>query len=493
MDPEATGVHEAADPSAPRPDPPVWVAAIPVVFLIAALFVTIKVLGLSPHMPLVLATAVAGIVGRIMGVRWSDLQRGIVGGITVALPACLILMIIGTLIGTWILSGIVPTLIVYGLEIVSPAYFLVSACAVCSVVSLATGSSWSTAGTVGIALVGIGSALGIPPGMTAGAIISGSYFGDKMSPLSDTTNLAPAVAGTDLMTHVRHMVYTAGPSLIFALVAYLILGFRFDGGGAQAGSLQAMVTTIKGAFSVHWWLLLPALAVIGMVAARVPALPALLTGTLLGGLCAWLAQGAGLKAILTAAQSGFVAKTGVASVDKLLSRGGLESMMSTVALILCALSFGGIMERTGMLGALARAILWRAKSTGSLVVRTLLTCIGMNILVADQYMSIVIPGRMYKDVYRARGLHPKNLSRALEDSGTMTSGLVPWNTGGAYMSTTLGVATLSYVPYAFVNLLNPLISAFYGYTGLTMHPAEDAEQAPLEDPAPEDAADGDVA
>ncbi len=502
--------------------PSVWLALVPVAFLVGALFVTIRGLGLSAHLPLVLATAVAGGAGRLLGVRWPRLLEGIVAGITVALPAVLILMIIGTLIGTWILSGIVPTLIVYGLQVVSPAYFLATSCVVCAIVALATGSSWSTAGTVGIALVGIGSALGVPAGMTAGAIISGAYFGDKMSPLSDTTNLAPAVAGTDLFTHIRHMVYTAGPSLVIALGIFLALGLRFQGGGAQASDVQRLVQTLEHRFSVHWALLLPLLAVIGLVVAKVPALPALLLGAVIGGGCAAVAQGASLQAIGAAAQSGYtdhqlafgldgaarvallsapltevlgpqpaLAAQGrtVGVVGELLARGGLQSMMSTVALILCALSFGGVMERTGLLQALAQAILRGARRTGSLVLRTLLTCIGMNVLAADQYMAIVIPGRMYREAFAARKLHPKNLSRALEDSGTMTSALVPWNTCGAYMSTTLGVATWAYAPFAFVNLFNPVLSAFYGYTGLTMHLGDPSESASASESEPESASE----
>jgi NhaC family Na+:H+ antiporter len=463
-----------------RPQPSLVLSVAPVLFLVAALAVTIVWLKQPAHIPLILATAMAGLVAFGIGYTWRDLLSGITRGITIALPACLILLVIGTLIGTWILSGIVPTLIVYGLKIVSPSYFLVTACVVCAVVALATGSSWSTAGTVGIALIGIAETLGIPRGMAAGAILSGAYFGDKMSPLSDTTNLAPAVAGTELFTHIRHMVYTAGPSLVIALVAYFIIGLWYQGPGSEAKDVAVILKELETRFVIHWALLLPLVAVIVLVALRIPALPALLVGTILGGLCAAIAQSASLTEIVKSAQSGYVSTTGIGSVDKLLSRGGLESMMSTVALILCALSFGGIMERAGMLRRLAETIMTGAKRTGSLVLRTLLTSIGMNVLAADQYMAIVVPGRMYRDAYAAQGLHPKNLSRCLEDAGTMTSALVPWNTCGAYMSTTLGVSTFAYLPFAFVNLLNPVISVVLGYTGWTMHKA-DPSGAPVDD------------
>lgn len=473
---------EAADGDGAERMPPLIVALVPVIFLICTLAVTIVYLKQPAHMPLVLATALVGLLAWTYGRSWAELLGGITRGISIALPACLILMIIGTLIGTWILSGVVPTLIVYGLKVVSPAYFLVTTCLVCAVVSLATGSSWSTAGTVGIALIGIADALGVSRGLAAGAIISGAYFGDKMSPLSDTTNLAPAVAGTDLFTHIRHMVYTAGPSLLIALLAYLLIGLKYQSSGADAKDIAVIVGALEKKFVIHWALLLPPVAVIGLVVARVPALPALLVGALLGGLCAAVAQGATLAVIVKSAQSGFASDTGVKAVDKLLTRGGLESMMTTVALIISALSFGGVMERAGMLRRLAEAIMRGVRSTGSLVLRTLLTSIGMNILAADQFMAIVIPGRMYRGVFARQGLHPKNLSRCLEDSGTMTSALVPWNTCGAYMSTTLAVSTWAYLPYAFLNLLNPVISAVLGFTGWTMHKAD---PEPLPEPKPE--------
>jgi len=474
-------MNDESPPKQPEVDEPpglrrpsLVLSLVPVVFLVAALALTILWLKQPPHIPLILATAVASLVAYLTGRSWKDLLGGIQSGITVALPACLILMVIGTLIGTWILSGIVPTLIVFGLKVVSPSYFLVTACVVCAVVALATGSSWSTAGTVGIALIGIAETLGISRGLAAGAILSGAYFGDKMSPLSDTTNLAPAVAGAELFEHVRHMVYTAGPSLVMALIAYTIIGFWYQGPGTEAKDIAVIVSELELRFVIHWALLLPLVAVIGLVLLRVPALPALLVGAILGAVCAAIAQEAPLTEIVKSAQSGYVSSTGIKGVDKLLSRGGMDSMMSTVALILCALSFGGVMERAGMLRRLADAIMAGARGTGSLVLRTLLTSIGMNILAADQFMAIVVPGRMYRQAYAAQGLHPKNLSRCLEDAGTMTSALVPWNTCGAYMSTTLGVSTFAYLPFAFVNLLNPVVSVVLGYTGWTMTKADPA-------------------
>jgi NhaC family Na+:H+ antiporter len=387
-----------------------------------------------------------------------------VHGITLAMGAILILMVVGTMIGTWILGGVVPTMIFYGLKILSPGIFLVATMVICSIVSLGTGSSWSTAGTVGLALIGVGGALGIPLPMVAGSIISGAYFGDKMSPLSDTTNLA----------HIRHMVYTTAPGYIIALILYGVIGMRYSGGTLEAPEISAMLNTMQASFFIHPLLLLPPVLVIAMVMKRIPPLPALLGGTVIGGICAVAAQSSSLADVIGAAHSGYVSATGVAEVDDLLTSGGLMSMMETVALIICALSFGGIMEGTGMLEVIARSLLAMIKGTGSLVTTTVLSCIGMNAIASDQYIAIVIPGRMYKNAFERRGLHPKNLSRALEDSGTLTSPLVPWNSCGAFMWATLGVYPLAYLPYAFRNLLTPIISILYGFTGITMEKTSEA-------------------
>ncbi|MGD8536725.1 MAG: Na+/H+ antiporter NhaC [Candidatus Aminicenantes bacterium] len=448
------------------------IAFIPVVFLVIALSVTIGIFKLSPHIPLIAAAAVAACVAVIHKHPWKEIQDGMVHGITLAMSAILILMVVGTMIGTWILGGVVPTMIFYGLKVLSPGIFLLATLIICSIVSLGTGSSWSTAGTVGVALVGVGQGLGIPVAMIGGAIISGAYFGDKMSPLSDTTNLAPAVAGTDLFSHIRHMVYTTAPGYVLCIILYGLIGTRFAGGVLETGKVETILSTIKLNFFVHPILLLPPLLVIVMVVKKIPPLPALLAGTLLGGIFAMATQSGSLSDVINVAHSGFVSQTGVGMVDELLTRGGLQSMMDTVALIICALSFGGIMEKTGMLEVLARAFLKRVRRTGSLVATTIFSSIGMNAIASDQYMAIVIPGRMYKNAFDAQGLHPKNLSRCLEDAGTLSSPLIPWNSCGAFMHATLGINPLLYLPFAFLNLANPVVSIFYGYTGITMEKAE---------------------
>lgn len=444
------------------------IAIIPVLFLVGSLSLVIGVFKQSPHIPLICASAVAAAVAIFHKHRWKEIQEGMVHGITLAMGAILILMIVGTMIGTWIQGGIVPSMIYYGLKSLSPGIFLVATLIICSIVSLGTGSSWSTAGTIGVALIGVGKGLGIPVSMVAGAIISGAYFGDKMSPLSDTTNLAPAVAGTDLFSHIRHMVYTTAPGYILSIILYAMLGTRVSGGALETQNIETILSTLKSNFFIHPILLLPPCLVIVMVVMKTPPLPALLGGTVLGGMFAMLTQSRSLADIILSAKSGYVSETGVKMVDDLLTRGGLDYMMNTVALIICALSFGGIMERTGMLEVLAKSLLKRVKSTGSLVATTIFSCIGMNAIASDQFIAIVIPGRMYKNAFDSRGLHPKNLSRCLEDSGTLSSPLIPWNSCGAYMWATLGVNPLLYLPYAFLNLANPIVSLFYGYTGITM-------------------------
>ncbi len=422
----------------------------------------------APHIPLVLAAAIAAIVGLSIGTPWQSIENGIIDGISIGMKAILILCVIGIMIGTWIASGIVPVMIYYGLQFMHPSYFLVATCVICSVVSLATGSSWTTAGTVGIALIGVGQGLGVPLPMVAGAIISGAYFGDEMSPLSDSTNLAPAVAGAELFEHIRHMLYTTVPALLIALVLYTVLGVRGFEGEAGSDSIETILTTLKASFSLNPFLLLPPLLIVAMVIFRLQALPALLGAAIIGAILAIGFQQTTLMEIVDIAQGGYTAETGNETVDELLSRGGLDSMMYTVSLVICALSFGGVMEACGFLRALADAILKRARSTGSLVSATVGTCLGMNIVAPDQYLSIIVPGRMYREAYQQKGLHAKNLSRTLEDAGTLTSPLVAWNTCGAYMAQTLTVAPLAYLPYCFFNLLTPIIAIALAYLGWTL-------------------------
>lgn len=456
-------------------------AMIPIVFLIVALVGTLVYFGGSPHIPILAATVVACIVAITTGYTWDELEKGMVETINGSMQAILIVGIIGMIIGTWILSGTVPTMIYYGLKLISPKIFLIAVCLICSIVSLATGSSWTTAGTVGIAFIGMGQGLGIPLPMVAGAVVSGAYFGDKMSPLSDTTNLAPAMAGTTLFEHVRHMIYTTGPSYVISLILYGILGMKYGGASLDTGAINNILDGLSSQFAISPLLLIPPLLVIIMVVLKVPAIPGLIGGTVLGGLFAAIFQKAGIGQIIEATHYGYVSATGNEVIDNLLSRGGLESMMWTLSLVLIAMCFGGVLEKSGMLNAIAAKILVFANNTGNLVLATVLTCAATVLVTGEQYLAIVIGGGMYKDIYAEQGLHPKNLSRVLEDAGTLLAPLVPWSTCAAFMYTSMGVHPLAYAPFAFLCIINPLISIFYGYTGITMEKlpkvAEAAKQA----------------
>lgn len=444
-------------------------ALIPILVLMIVLSLAIIVFGADPHIPLLVGIIVASLVAMFMlGYSWEEVEKGAIETIQLSMQAILILMAIGTLIGTWILSGTVPAMIYYGLKILSPSIFLIATMIICSIVSIATGSSWTTAGTVGVALMGVGQGLGIPTAIVAGAIVSGAYFGDKMSPLSDTTNLAPAMAGSTLFEHIRYMFYTTVPSYIIAMVLYGIIGARYAGQTLDTANIDMILNTIASNFNISPLLILPPIIVIILVVLKIPALPGLICGTILGGLFGAIFQGAGIGDIIDAAHYGVSVETGVEVVDELLSGGGLDGMMWTVSLILLAMVFGGIMERTGMLQAIGNSILKFANSTGSLVTATIITSVAVNVLAADQYLAVVIPGRMYKKVYDERGLEPRLLSRTLEDAGTLTSALIPWNTCGAFMNSALGVSPLAYAPFAFLNILNPIIAIIYGFTGFSI-------------------------
>ncbi len=448
-------------------------------FLIVSLTYTIRVIDGWIHIPLLLSAAVAAVVAVSSGYKWADLEQGVVDTISMAMPAIMIMLVIGMIVGVWITAGIVPAMIFYGLKILSPGIFLVATCIICSIVSLATGSSWTTAATVGIALIGVGSGLGIPLPMVAGAIISGSYFGDKMSPLSDTTNLAPAMAGAKLFDHIRHMIFTTGPSMLISLVLFGILGLKFAGREMDYASINQLLDTLSGSFNVSPMLLICPVLVILIVVKKVPALPGLFSGVVLGAIFAMVFQGSSVGDIFYSSYEGFISATGVEFVDNLLTRGGISGMYYTIGLILCAMIFGGIMDKSGMLRELTMHIMKYANSTGSLVLATILTAVATNLVAGDQYLAIVLPGRMYKEMYDERGLHPKNLSRVLEDAGTLTSPLIPWNTCGAYMYASLGVHPFAYLPFAFLNLINPVVSIIYGYTGITMEKV-DKDAQPVE-------------
>ena len=425
---------------------------------------------------LILSACVAAIVGIKNGYKWKDIESGIVKGIGMGMSAILILLAVGALIGTLIMSGTVPAMIYYGLNILSPSIFYFATCIICAIAALSIGSSWTVAGTLGVALMGIATGLGLSPSITAGAVISGAYFGDKMSPLSDTTNLAPAIAGTDLFTHIKHMLWTTGPSLVIALVMFLFIGLTTEISGNAQG-LELIQTTLQNTFNISIVSFIPIIVIFILAYNKVPAFPTILIGALLAGLFSAILQPQIVKnfvdqpelstslvmisGIWTALHSGFVLESGVEIVDDLLTRGGMASMLNTIWLVICALTFGAVLETTNLLKKLVESVLSLANSTGSLIITTIATCIGVNIIAADQYISIVLPGRMYRAEFARKKLAARNLSRTLEDSGTITSPLIPWNTCGAYMSASLGVATFSYLPFCFFNIVNPIIAIIY--------------------------------
>lgn len=427
----------------------------------------------DPHIPMLIGTLFAAIMAMRLGFHWNDIEKSMFDGIYQALQAVIILSIIGVLIGTWILSGVVPSMIYYGLGILKPNIFLVATVLICSLTSLATGTSWGTAGTIGIALMGIAKGLGVPPAIAAGAIISGAYFGDKLSPLSDTTNLAPAVAGTDVFTHIKGMMPATMVAYGATLVIFLIMGFRLVSGTGDVSSINAIRDGIAASFTISPLLLLPPLAVIVAIALKVPAIPGITIGIIVGGALGAIMQGAHLGDLLTAAYDGYVSQTGVEMIDELLTAGGLMSMMYSISLTIIAMMFGGIMETTGQLEVIVNSIIHRIKKTGTLVATTIATGIFSNATMPEQYISIVVPGKMYAKAYRERGLHPKLLSNALESGGSVTSALIPWNTCGAFMYSVLGVSALQYAPFAFFNYLTPLVVIAFAYLNIATPKIED--------------------
>lgn len=480
--------------------PSLWDALLPIGILVSLLAMSVYLYGSDSsyganQIALLVASGVALIVGLKNGHLWLDLEKGIIEGISMSLSAVMILLAVGALIGAFILSGTVPAMIYLGLKLLDPGIFYAATCLICCIVSISIGSSWTTAGTVGVALIGVSQSMGLSPAITAGAIISGAYFGDKISPLSDTTNLAPAVAGTELFTHIRHLLWTTTPSILIALSLFTVIGLVSSHQAVNEDTLQASLDLLSSQFDISWYVFIPVVLLFVMAVKKVPAFPSIFIAALVGCLFAVLfqqsvilkfvgayegAEGwALLKGVWSVLASGFKSATGNPAVDELLSRGGMSSMLNTIWLIICAMVFGASLERTGLLQVVVNGILHFAKGTASLITATVMSCIGTNIIAADQYIAIVLPGRMFKAEFERRGLAPENLSRTLEDSGTITSVLIPWNTCGAFFAGTLGVPTLTYLPYAFFNLLNPLVAITYALFNVKLRRLTDDELALL--------------
>lgn len=459
------------------PKPSLLMAILPIALTLALLMIQLFVFDdFTPHIPLALGIMITGGIAWKLGYRWSHMEAGVYHVASVGLPSIAILMTVGMIIGVWILGGIVPLLIYYGLAILGPGIFLFAACVICAIISLATGTSWGTTGTVGLALVGIGEGLGIPAYLTGGAVVSGAFFGDKMSPLSDTTNLAPAVCGIDLWSHIRGMVPTTGPAMLVALAIYAYLGMGYSGGTLHGETVALISAKLQETFYLSWWLLLPPVVVVVLAVRRLPALPSIFAGVVLGGFVAMLAQGASLHDVFNAMQNGYTSETGVEIVDKLLSKGGIQSMTWVITLVLIALGFGGILERTRCLEVILENILKIARGRFGLIAASTGASMGTNLVAGDVYLSIALPGRMFGPAYRGRGLSVTNLSRSLEDGGTLFSPLVPWNVGGAFVSGTLGIPTLAYAPVAFACWLSPLFGLLWAATGWFVPEASDAER-----------------
>jgi NhaC family Na+:H+ antiporter len=451
-----------------EPRPRIIDSLISIGALIFVMAICLAVYHTDPHVPLLMGSLFASIIALKVGYKWKDIETGMMQGITQALQAIVILAIIGLLIGVWIKAGVVPSMIYYGLMVISPKFFLVATLLICSIVSLATGTSWGTIGTMGIALMGIGAGLGIPPAQTGGAIISGAYFGDKISPLSDTTNLAPAMAGTDLFTHIKHTLKVSAVSYPLAILIFLFLGMKYSSTNVDLSQIKSIQDALALQFSINPLLLLPPIIVIICIALKAPAIPGITIGIIAGAIAAVIFQDVNFGDIVNAGYSGYESISGNEMIDELLTAGGLTGMMYSISLTIIAMMFGGIMERTKQLEVLVDALLTKVKTTGNLVAATAGTCIASNMLLPEQYISIVLPGRMYANAYQKMGLHPKNLSRALECSGTVTSSLVPWNTCGAFIKGTLGISPFMYGPYAFFNILTVLTLIIFGYFNITM-------------------------
>ena len=462
--------------------PSLLMALLPIVLTMGILMVQLFVFDdFTPHVPLALGILISGVFAWRRGYRWPNIAEGMYHVASVGLPSLAILMTVGMIIGVWILSGTVPVLIYYGLDILSPGIFLVAGCLICALISLATGTSWGTVGTVGLALVGIGEGLGIPMHLTGGAVVSGAFFGDKMSPLSDTTNLAPAVCGTNLWDHIRGMIPTTGPAMLVALIIYAVLGMQYSGGEMQGDSIAIISGQLQEQFYLSWWLLLPPAVVVVLAVKKFPALPSIFSGVILGGIIAMVAQGASLHDVFNAMQNGFSSNTGIESVDKLLSKGGIQSMTWIITLVLIALGFGGTLEKTRCLEVVLENILKIAKGRFGLITASTASSIGTNVVTGDVYLSIALPGRMFAPAYRGKGLALTNLSRSVEDGGTLVSPLIPWNVGGAFVAGTLGIETLIYAPFAFACWLSPCFGLLWAATGFFVPKASEAEKVKWEE------------
>ncbi|WP_169754907.1 Na+/H+ antiporter NhaC [Campylobacter curvus] len=433
--------------------------------------------------PIILTSAlVAGLIAWRLGYSYKELEAGIIDKISSSLPALMILWVVGLLIGSWMFSGTIPMIIYYGVGIISPKYLVVTAFLICAILSTVTGTSWGSAGTVGVAVMGIAQGLNVDLAATAGAVVAGAYFGDKLSPLSDTTNLAPIAAGSELYEHIRHMLYTTVPATIVAIVVYLFIGSGAASGSDVSASILSLQTELDRVFDFHVILLLPAILVLAGSFLKWPTIPVMLISSFMAVLFGVFLQGFSLKNGLISVMSGFNLNMsgldGEFSKDmmKLLNRGGVSSVNATTILVICAMGFAGILSVTGMLSVVLHTIMSKVRSQAGVIISTISSCLTVAFVTGSSYLSILVPGEMFKDFYREKGLAAKNLSRTLEDSGTVVVPLIPWSAAGAYMTATLGVATVEYLPWAVMNYMGIVFAVILAITGIGIAPLKDKKE-----------------
>ncbi len=450
--------------------PGLGLALLPILAMAFLLIVGYGIYKIRPQVLLVAAAGITGILAAILKLSWQEMQDGIVESIHKALPAILIMIGVGILIGSWIAAGTIPMIIFYGLKIISPKFFLVTACIVCSISSLATGTSWGTIGTLGVAFIGIAMAQGIPLGAAAGAIVAGAYFGDKMSPFSDVTNLAPVAAGSNLFDHIKHMFWSAGPAWLIGLLIYFFIGLRYQVSSVESENITVILTTLQQNFHFNLLLLLPILVVFYFAFTKKPVIPGMMLSALIASILAMVFQKEPLTVVAASLNSGYPAHTGVELVDNLLSRGGMMSMMETQLVAFTAFSFGGIMQKTGLLNVLLDRVMKFASKVWSIVLTTIGTSVITALVTGSSYLSMIIPGELLSPVFKKKNLAAKNLSRIIEECGGIIVPLIPWSMAGVYITGTMGVSTFEYLPYAFMNYVSIIVLAIFGFTKITMAP-----------------------
>ena len=451
--------------------PPSFIVAfIPIITMGLLLGIGYGIYGMKPQVLLVPAAFITGILGMILRFKWQDMERGIVDSIHKAMPAILIMLCVGILIGAWISAGTIPMIIFYGLKLISPKFFLVTACFVCSLTSIATGTSWGTIGTLGVAFMGIAIAMEIPVGPAAGAIVAGAFFGDKMSPFSDVTNLAPVAAGSNLFDHIKHMIWSAAPAWLISLLVYFLIGLGYEAKVVESPDVVLITQTLKANFNFHILLLLPMVIVFYFAITKKPTLPGMLLSSFMAGVLAVIFQKASIPDIATAMNTGFQSSTGVEAVDNLISRGGMMSMMETLLVALTAFCFGGIMQKTGLLSIILDRVMKFANKVWSIVLTTIASSVVTALITGSSYLSMILPGELLAPVYKKNNLAAKNLSRIIEESGAIIVPLIPWSMAGVYITATLGVSTFTYAPWAVMNYTAVFILAIFGFTKFTMAP-----------------------